>query len=117
MHAQRGGGGRQSMLRRSLPLLVFVFSTQSVSAQAGSAPGHLPRRVDDPGVVTTNQRVTPAGDQTVFNGRVDGVTFGTSPEEVWVLVAGSVGGSPALYRLSWRDNRVLSRVGFSGSPG
>jgi len=34
------------------------------------------RNVPDRGVVTTNQRTTPAGSQSVFKGRVYGVAFG-----------------------------------------
>lgn len=71
-----------------------------------------PRRgVTDPGVVTTNQLITPAGIQSVFQGRVTGLHFGQEPGELWVAVPGSV------YRMAWADNRVLARVPISGRAG
>ena len=69
------------------------------------------RAVSDPGVIAVGQRITPAGVQSVFNGRVAGVRFGTDPGEVWAAVPGSA------WRLAWRDNRVLARADFVGKPG
>ncbi len=69
------------------------------------------RTVTDPGVIATEARVTPAGVQSVFTGRVAGVRFGRNAGEVWVAVSNS------LWRLAWRDNRVLGHAEFSGRPG
>ncbi len=69
------------------------------------------RSVTDPGVVTTRQTITPAGTPTIFQGRVYGVAFGASSNEVWVL------GATQLYRLDWRANRVLSNITHKSSPG
>jgi DNA-binding beta-propeller fold protein YncE len=69
------------------------------------------RDVRDPGVIATNQRVTPAGSQSVFQGRVTGLHFGNVAGEVWVATPGSV------YRMAWSDNRVVARVPFSGRAG
>jgi hypothetical protein len=69
------------------------------------------RDVRDPGVVATGQRITPAGVQTVFDGRVGGVRFGETSDEVWAAVPGSV------YRLAWRANRVLARARVDGRTG
>ena len=69
------------------------------------------RAVSDPGVMAVGQRVTPAGVQSVFNGRVAGVRFGTEPGEVWAAVPG------AAWRLAWRDNRIIARAEFIGRPG
>jgi hypothetical protein len=49
----------------------------------------------DPGVVTTRQAITPAGVQTVFEGRMYGVTFGSSTADLWVLTTDRV------YHLDW----------------
>ena len=65
----------------------------------------------DPGVIANLQQVTPAGVQTVFNGRVYGVRFGKSREELWVAVPGSA------YHLTWADNRMLARGAFNGRAG
>src|SRR2546427_3976486 len=79
-----------------LPLLMLL--------QAPPSPPH--REIPDPGVIATDQRVTPAGLQSVFTGRVTGVRFGARPGEIWVTVPG------ALYRLGWRDNARLGGTAF-----
>ena len=71
-----------------------------------------PRRdIDDPGVIATNQRVTPAGVQSVFTDRVFGVRFAAKAGEIWVTVHG------AAYRLGWRDNVLLGSAPFDGRSG
>src|SRR4051794_38050176 len=82
-------------------VLVFVYRQ----------PPAPQRSVPDPGVIATGQRVTPAGGQSVFRGRVGGVRFGANAAEVWVAVPG------ALYRLDWRANRALATAAFDGRPG
>ena len=73
--------------------------------QAAQLPPRRPQReVPDPGVIATGQRVTPAGVQSVFEGRVGGVRFGSRPGEVWVAVPGAV------YRIAWQENRVVGRT-------
>ncbi|MDH5234653.1 MAG: hypothetical protein OEW77_06805 [Gemmatimonadota bacterium] len=87
-----------------LPLLLAL--------QAQPAAPAAPRRdVPDSGVIATDQRVTPAGVQSVFRGRVSGVRFGANPGEIWVAVPDGA------YRLDWRANRVLSVGAFDGRPG
>src|SRR5216117_2646138 len=82
-----------------LPLLLLL----QVPAQPQAV---APRReITDPGTIATNQRVTPAGVQSVF-----GVRFGR-PGEVWVSIHG------AAYRLGWRDNAVLGSTAFDGRAG
>jgi len=69
------------------------------------------RGVPDSGVVASLQQVTPAGVQSVFNGRVTGVHFGATANDLWVAVPGSA------YHLTWADNRVLARGAFNGRAG
>ena len=69
------------------------------------------RAVPDPGVITTRQTITPAGVPTIFQGRVYGVAFGQNSSEMWVLNTNHV------YRLDWRQNKVLGRVVHGGAPG
>ena len=77
-----------------------------------AAPPPIPQRaVPDPGVIATDQRVTPAGVQSVFRGRVSGVRFGASAAELWVAAPGGA------YRLNWRDNRVIAHGAYDGRPG
>jgi YVTN family beta-propeller protein len=86
-----------------------------LSIVALAEPRHLraqtPRgNVRDPGVIATDQRVTPAGVQTVFDGRVTGVRFAT-PADLWVVVPGSA------FHIAWADNRVIARGRFEGRSG
>lgn len=69
------------------------------------------RDVRDPGVIATGQRITPAGVQSVFTGKIGGVRFGASSDEILVAVPGSV------QRVAWRDNRIISRARIDGRPG
>ena len=70
-----------------------------------------PRRVvPDSGIVVTNPRISPAGVQSVFDGRVTGVRF-AAPGELWVAVPGSA------FHLSWADNRVIARGDLPGRSG
>src|ERR1019366_3409651 len=96
---------RPSLLPSMLCHLLFLL-------QAAQQPPKKPvREVPDPGIIATDQRVTPAGVQSVFDGRVGGVKFGKVPGELWVAVPG------AAYRLAWRDNRVVASSKFDGRPG
>src|SRR5919108_662285 len=99
-----------------LPLLAFLAAGQQPTPppQQASQPPQPPqprREIADPGVIATTQRVTPAGLQSVFTGRVTGVRFGTRPGEIWATAPG------ALYRLGWRDNAVLASTAFDGHSG
>jgi DNA-binding beta-propeller fold protein YncE len=69
------------------------------------------RAVRDPGVTATDQRITPAGVQTVFEGRVSGVRFGETASDLWVAVPNGA------WHLAWRENRILGRAVYDGRPG
>ena len=86
--------------------LAFAFQARA------AAPPPLPRRdIPDPGVIATDQRVTPAGVQSVFKGRVYGVRFGATTGELWVAAPGGA------YRLNWSENRVISHGAYDGRAG
>ena len=87
-----------------LPLILLLQGAQQ-------PPAKPMREVPDPGIIATDQRVTPAGVQSVFDGRVGGVKFGKNPGEIWVTAPG------AAYRIAWRDNRVVASSKFDGRPG
>ncbi len=82
----------------------LILAVQQPPVRAGSD-------VKDPGVIATGQRVSPAGVQAVFAGKVGGVRFGRSSDEVWVAAPGGV------VRLEWRANRVTARAPLNGRPG
>lgn len=68
------------------------------------------RAVEDPGVITTRQGITPAGAQTVFKGRVQGAVFGKDGA-LWTL------SRTHLYQLDWLDNKALSQHALKGAGG
>src|SRR5436190_1003768 len=86
-------------------LLVFQAGAQQPRPRAPQ------RQLPDPGIIAVEQRVTPAGVQSVFDGKVGGVRFGRDPGELWVAVPG------AAYRLAWRDNRGITTSAFDGRAG
>ncbi len=88
---------------KTLTLLLLIGF--ACLAQTPEAPV---RSVTDSGVVTTNQRTTPAGVQSIFQGRVYGVAFGASSAELHVLQA------TGLYRMDWKENKVLQRIAIKG---
>lgn len=69
------------------------------------------RSVTDPGVVTTRQHISPAGVQSIFSGKVQGVAFGAKPSELWVLNGNTV------FHMDWRENRVLHKIQRAGTSG
>ena len=85
----------------------------SILAMAAAANAQQPvrRDVSDPGVVATGQRINPAGVQSIFDGKVAGVRFGKTSDELWVAVPGNV------YRIDWRANTVRARARVDGRPG
>ncbi|MCX5754963.1 MAG: bifunctional YncE family protein/alkaline phosphatase family protein [Gemmatimonadetes bacterium] len=88
-------------------LIATLFALQAVP----TPPRKPDREIADPGIVATNQRITPAGVQSVFNGRVAGVRFAAAPGELWVSVPG------AAYRIGWKDNVLRGSARFDGRPG
>jgi YVTN family beta-propeller protein len=89
-----------------LPLI--VLTAWCCSAQTLQQPI---RAVPDPGVVTTRQSITPAGVPSVFQGRVYGVAWAGESGDLWVLHASQ------LYRLDWKNNRVVAQFAHGGTPG
>jgi DNA-binding beta-propeller fold protein YncE len=90
-------------------MITLLFAVPLLVAQ--QQPPAPRRSVPDPGVIASLQKATPAGVQSIFEGRVTGVRFGSTPGELWVAVPGSA------YHLTWSDNRVLARGAFDGRAG
>ena len=90
--------------------MITLLIALPLLARAAQQPA--PRRaVPDPGVIASLQKTTPAGVQSIFDGRVTGVRFGATSGELWVAVPGSA------YHLTWSDNRVLASGVFDGRAG
>ena len=92
-------------------VVVVAIGVAVMPAPVRAQQTYPKRDVSDPGVIATGQRVTPAGVQSVFEGKVGGVRFGETSDEIWVAVPNYV------YRLGWRDNSVRSRAHVDGRPG
>src|SRR5262245_37514492 len=104
-----------SMNRSILSVLFIACLSTPLLSQTVEVPL---RGVTDPGVVTTRQGITPAGVQTVFEGRVYGLAFGRTSSELWVLTAGATGAAQIqAYRLDWRSNQTLARLSSEGTAG
>ena len=89
-------------------LLLLTATALCCAAQTVEQPS---RSVTDPGIVTTRQAITPAGVPSVFQGRVFGVAWAGDSGDLWVLHATEV------YRLDWKNNRVVARTPHTGTPG
>jgi YVTN family beta-propeller protein len=93
-------------------------SAMASAAQNKAEPDdvELPvRKVPDPGAITTNQAISPAGVQSVFESRVYGIAFGATSSEVYAATTSKAGA--ILYRMDWTSNRVLDKLRNSGTPG
>jgi YVTN family beta-propeller protein len=90
--------------------IALVVSCWAVISAHGNAQSILSREARDPGVITTGQRVTPAGIQSIFPERVLGISFGSRPGQVWVRTKTEV------FLVSWADNRVITRVQIEHGP-
>jgi len=88
-------------------LVLFALLAPALQAQSRQPD----RDVPDPGVIATGQQITPAGVQTILSGKVSGVRFGQSPDELWVAVPN------VAYHLNWRSDRVIAAGRLNGSPG
>ncbi|MGH9326869.1 MAG: bifunctional YncE family protein/alkaline phosphatase family protein, partial [Terriglobia bacterium] len=97
-------------------IMLVAFTALAASPFGWSqAPRWPVRSVLRPGIVTTRQAITPAGEQSVFSGRVYAVAFGRSDHIVYAAFSDG-----DIYKLDWRHNRVLDtirggkRVGMQG---
>jgi YVTN family beta-propeller protein len=97
-------------------LVAGAMSAGLVSAVLHSQEGRQPvRGVTDPGVITTGQAITPAGVQSVFDGRVYGITFGATDGDVWVLTGRNRASRPEVYHLDWLENRTRAKWEVEGT--
>jgi YVTN family beta-propeller protein len=99
----------RALVATALGVCVAVVALQSQDATVPS------RGVTDPGVITTGQAITPAGVQSVFDGRVYGLTFGATDDEIWVLTGRNRASRPEVFQLDWLENRVRGRWELEGT--
>lgn len=90
-----------------------LIAAGMMAASALGQEARLPvRAVVKPGVVTTGQSITPAGEQSIFSGRVHAAMFGRSEDVIYVALA-----SGLVYKLDWRRNKVLEIIHGGRNPG
>src|SRR4051794_16152341 len=90
------------------PIRRIILIAMLVGSVAQSASTQQPvKSVPDPGVITTRQMITPAGEQAIFGGRVYAVGFCGKDAEVTVAVGED--GAANVYRLSTSSNAVLGK--------
>jgi len=95
-------------------LLQILLALAPLGAR-GQTAERPARAVPDPGVVTTRQAISPAGAQSVFEGRVHGVAFGTSSATIYAIISASSGG--AFFELDWATNKVVRFTRDTARPG
>ncbi len=95
--------------KASLLMSAVLIAAGTALGQASQWPV---RGVAKSGVVTTRQAITPAGEQSIFSGRIYAVAFGPSDQSIYVALS-----SGGIYQLDWRRNRVLREVQGARHPG
>ncbi|AEU37877.1 bifunctional YncE family protein/alkaline phosphatase family protein [Granulicella mallensis] len=71
--------------------------------------------VVDPGVIPSRQNITPAGLQSVFESRVNGVAFGENGDSIYAAVLGQKGSH--VYRIDLKTNRMMNVVSTETGSG
>jgi YVTN family beta-propeller protein len=71
--------------------------------------------VVDPGVIPSRQTITPAGLQSVFESRVNGVAFGENGDSIYAAVLGQKGSH--VYQIDLKTNRMMNVVSTETGSG
>ncbi|MCC7498071.1 MAG: hypothetical protein IT160_10875 [Bryobacterales bacterium] len=91
---------------RTIPLLALTLCGTLLGQTDLPKPG-----IDDPGVITTRQTITPAGAVTTFRGRVHGLAFMENSGQLHVLTAGNA------YIIDVAGNHITASHTLHGKPG
>jgi YVTN family beta-propeller protein len=71
--------------------------------------------VVDPGIVPSRQEITPAGLQSVFESRVDGVAFGEDGDSIYAATLGQK--NSHIYQIDLKSNQMVNLIHSSASAG
>jgi YVTN family beta-propeller protein len=71
--------------------------------------------VVDPGIIPSRQATTPAGLQSVFESRVNGIAFGEGGDSVYAATLGQKGSH--IYQIDLKSNRMIGVIDSSASAG
>ena len=71
--------------------------------------------VVDPGIIPSRQGITPAGLQSVFESRVNGVAFGENGESIYAVTVGQQGAY--VYQINLKTNKMMAVKATATNPG
>src|ERR1700743_311152 len=71
--------------------------------------------VVDPGIIPSRQAITPAGLQSVFESRVNGIAFGENGDSVYAATLGQKGSH--IYQIDLKSNQMIGVIDSSASAG
>jgi YVTN family beta-propeller protein len=71
--------------------------------------------VVDPGMIPSRQAITPAGLQSVFESRVNGVAFGENGDSIYAATLGQKGSH--VYQIDLKTNQMISVINSSTTAG
>ena len=85
---------------------------QDAKPSKGEPPANS---VIDPGIIPSRQMITPAGQQSVFEARVFGVTFGEDGNSLYAAVLSQKGS--LVYQIDLKTNRMITVLSAGASAG
>jgi YVTN family beta-propeller protein len=71
--------------------------------------------VVDPGIIPSRQAITPAGLQSIFDSRVNGVVFGENGDSIYAATVGQK--AAYVYQINLKTNQMMNVLGTTSSPG
>jgi YVTN family beta-propeller protein len=103
--AQRSGSG--TAIQRMGP----VGEDESKPSIAGPPVAS----VVDPGIIPSRQAITPAGLQSVFDSRVNGIVFGENGDSIYAATVGQK--AAYIYQINLKTNQMMNVLSTTSSPG
>ncbi|WP_263354704.1 bifunctional YncE family protein/alkaline phosphatase family protein [Acidicapsa acidisoli] len=73
------------------------------------------KSVVDPGVIPSRQMITPAGLQSIFESRVNGIAFGENGESIYAAVLSQTG--THVYQINLKTNQMMRVLNTATSAG
>jgi YVTN family beta-propeller protein len=83
-------------------------------AKPSSAPPPV-ASVVDPGIIPSRQAIAPAGLQSIFESRVNGVVFGENGDSIYAATVGQKGAH--IYQIDLKTNQMMGVLSTATSPG
>jgi len=71
--------------------------------------------VVDPGIIPSRQAITPAGLQSIFDSRVNGVVFGENGDSIYAATVGQK--AAYVYQINLKTNQMMNVLSTTSSPG